>query len=112
MSSAKFLEGPFEFAKTNAVVPQLGTEPEDKLKPKKVDANLTVYQVKGGNRILFANIVQNVSAYRCYEVEFNAAQLSSSWFPVYWLPWQYNKTYRITLKQSQKHTVTDRKSVV
>jgi hypothetical protein len=80
MSSAKFLEGPFEFAKTNAVVPQLGTEPEDKLKPKKVDANLTVYQVKGGNRILFANIVQNVSAYRCYEVEFNAAQLSSSWF--------------------------------
>jgi len=52
--------------------------------------------------------VQKPAAYRCFEVEVSAAQLSSSWFPVYWLPWQYNRTYRITLKQSNSHLVSDR----
>jgi len=109
MSSAKFLEDPLEFAKKNAILPQLGLEDADRLKPKKVNPNLTVYQVKGGNRILFANIVAKDGAHNCFEVEFNPAQLTESWFPVYWLPWQYNKTYRITLKRSEKTTVWDKR---
>ena len=102
MLSRLFLDDPVAFARHRALLPQLGLEEPQRLKPKIVDPLLTVYQVRGRNRVLFANIVADPEAQNRYEVQFNAAQLTADWFPVYWLPWQFNHTYRITLRRSKK----------
>ena len=102
MLSKLFLDDPIGFAKQRALLPQLGLEDPQNLKPKIVDPSLTVFQVKGKNRVLYANIVIDPTAQNRYEVAFNAARLTTEWFPVYWLPWQFNQTYRITLKRSKK----------
>lgn len=107
-SSQEFLDDPVGFAKDHALVPDRGKEETAKLKSKTVNPALTLYQVKGKNRILFANIERKVDATNLYEVQFSEAQLGSAWFPIYWLPWQENETYRITLKHSEKNLVFDR----
>lgn len=101
-----FLDDPVEFAKKNALVPALGTEVIENLKPKVVSPNLTIYQVKGKNRILFSKISKNAEQNR-YDVQFSAAALTKEWFPIYWLPWNEDQTYRITLKASDKTFVRD-----
>ena len=105
MYSQLFLQNPEQFAATHALTPTRSAEDTSKLKPKQVDPNLTLYQVKGANRILFAKIDAAPPALNCYDVLFSETQLSNDWFPVYWLPWHSTQTYRITLKPSLKHVV-------
>lgn len=100
--SAEFLEDPVQFAKQHALLPQWGQQAPGELKAKGVDPNLTAYQVKGGNRILYACVDRHVTQPNLYEVDFDPAQRTAEWFPVYWLPWTNNQVYRITLKPSSK----------
>jgi hypothetical protein len=102
-ATGDFLEDPFGFAKVHALVPELSSEPTDRLKAKVVDAKLTMYQVKGESRVLFAKLEPHPTEINRYDFLFSSTQLTSDWFPVYWLPWEANQTYRITLKPSAKH---------
>lgn len=101
----EFLRDPYEFAQTKVVLPQLSVQEPGNLKAKAVRPDLTFYQVKGENRVLYGNVSRNVSGANRYDVDFDSAKLSGDWFAVYWLPWKPDQTYRITLKPSSKALV-------
>lgn len=110
--SKEFLKNPKGFADLYALLPSLSKQNKSELKAKPVSADLTVYQVEGGNRILFACINKHPTQSNLYEVAFSTAQPTSDWFPVYWLPWDENQVYRITLKRSKKLSIFDREERV
>ncbi|HEX9984841.1 MAG TPA: hypothetical protein VGF69_16390 [Thermoanaerobaculia bacterium] len=103
-ATSEFLEDAAGFASRKAIVPELGSENRDNLKAKVVSPDLTLYQVKGANRILYAKLTDAVALNRC-DVEFSQARLTEEWFPTYWLPWNVDQTYRITLTPSKKAEV-------
>ncbi len=105
-ATTDFLDAPKAFADAHALVPELSSEPTDRLKAKAVDAKLTMYQVKGESRVLFAKLEPHPTEINRYDFLFSPTQLTTDWFPVYWLPWEVNQTYRITLKPSTKHPVS------
>jgi len=105
MDSHTFLAGPIKVASVTALMPSIGVpEPNlrdlaepSRMKAKVVDHRLTVYAVPGGNRMLFANIVDSDEQNQC-DIQFSSLQRDGNWFPVFWLPWYADKNYRITLK--------------
>lgn len=105
-ATEEFLAKPQAFASQYALRPLLGTEDKSKLKRVNVDAGKAVYQVHGQNRVLYARVERDLEEQNLYNVEFSETQLTAEWFPVYWLPYQHNKTYRITLKGSKKTGLT------
>lgn len=99
--SHEFLSDPLGFAKLHALIPDLGAADPSQLKAKPVQPKFTLYQVKGKNRVLYAKVEQRPQETNRYDIEMAEAQATSDWFPIYWLPWQENKTYRIILKPGQ-----------
>jgi hypothetical protein len=105
MDSQTFLARPTEVASLVALMPSIGI-PDPKLrelgypakmKAKFVHDRLTVYSVPGVNRMLFANIVDSDEQNQC-DIYFSTRCEDGNWFPVYWLPWYADTSYRITLK--------------
>lgn len=110
--SKEFLKDPKGFADLYPLLPGLSRQDPSELKAKPVDANYTLYQVKGANKILFACIEKNQRETNLFEVELSTGQPTNDWFPVYWLPWEQNQAYRITLKPSKKLSIIDREERV
>lgn len=108
--TTEFLSDPKEFASRRVLLPDLGVAEPASLKAKPVRPNMTLYQVKGANRVLWATMTAhgNPAHLNRINVIFDEAQLSGDYFPVFWLPWKAGETYRIQLKTSDKHWVVDR----
>jgi hypothetical protein len=101
-ATSSFIEDPVGYAKEHVILPSKGSADTSTMKAKKVNPDLTLYQVKGENRVLYAHLdaVENSNA---FDVDFSDAKLSKDWFATYWLPWYTSQTYRITLRPSKKN---------
>jgi len=101
-ATSSFLENPVGYAKEHVILPSKGSADTSTMKAKTVAPDLTLYQVKGENRVLYAHL-EAAAKGNAFDVDFSEAQLSKDWFATYWLPWYTSETYRITLRPSKKN---------
>lgn len=110
MTLQTFLKDPLGFAKKHPLVfaftefgGKLPTN-SSQLKQKNVarnGANDLMYQIRGQHRIVWFNLAQARNDPRTWEIDL-VSRPKPNYEPAYWLPWQEDQVYRITLRPSVK----------
>lgn len=109
ITRSKLLNAPAEYGRKYALLIERGTDVNMKAKavgnaPKQIHG---FHQVHGAARACTASLAVNVRACTVKVSAYSALQDTETTFPIYYLPWDMNKTIRMTLKPS-KHQALSR----
>jgi hypothetical protein len=109
ITRSKLLKSPAEYGRKYAFLVQRGLALNLKAKavanaPKQIEL---FQQVQGGSRVCTASLSVKVRACTVAVAPYSALQDDDTTFPIYFLPWEMNRTIRVTLKPS-KHQVLAR----